>query len=155
MRILIDAAYGVHEDGKSHTGSCVVIGDIGAVHCKSTKQHIVTKSSTEAELVGLSDSTNQGFYIRNFIIAQGYTQNPMKIYQDNMSCMALMKRGRAAGERSRLVDIRYYWVKERVDNGEAIIEHLGTQEMYANLLTKPLQGSQFTAEREALTGWLA
>jgi hypothetical protein len=67
VRLLVDAAYGVHEDGKSHTGSCVVIGEIGAVHCKSTKQHIVTKSSTEAELVGLSDSANQGLYIRNFI----------------------------------------------------------------------------------------
>lgn len=51
VRVFIDAAYGVHSDGKSHTGSCVVIGDVGAVHCKSSKQSIVTKSSTEAELI--------------------------------------------------------------------------------------------------------
>ena len=48
VRVYVDAAYGVHSDGKSHTGSCVVIGDVGAVHCKSSKQSIVTKSSTEA-----------------------------------------------------------------------------------------------------------
>ena len=29
----------------------------------------------------------------------------------------------------------------------------GTKEMYANILTKPLQGSQFVYERESLTGW--
>ena len=70
-RVFIDAACGVHADGKSHTGSCIVIGDVGAVHCKSSKQSIVTKLSTEAELVALSDSANQGLYIHNFLISQG------------------------------------------------------------------------------------
>lgn len=68
LRVFIDAAYGVHVDGKSHTGSCVVIGDVGAVHSKSGKQHIVTKSSTEAELVALSDSANQGLHSRNLLM---------------------------------------------------------------------------------------
>ena len=39
VSVLIDAA-----DGKSHTGSCVVVGQRGAVHCKSAKQQIVSKS---------------------------------------------------------------------------------------------------------------
>ena len=60
-----------------------MIGDIGAVHCRSSKQTIVTKSSTEAELVGLSDSANQGIFIRIFLIAQGYKMEPVTIYQDN------------------------------------------------------------------------
>jgi hypothetical protein len=38
--------------------------------------------------------------------------------------------------------------------GEAIIKHMGTKEMYVNVLTKPLQGSQFITERDALTGWI-
>ena len=153
VTVLVDAAYGVHADGKSHTGSCVVIGEVGAVHCKSSKQQIVTKSSTEAELVGLSDSANQGIHIRNFLIAQGHKLGPIVIYQDNMSCMALVERGRSAAERTRHINIRYFWVKERVDTGEAVIKHLGTKEMYANLLTKPLQGGEFIEERLALTGW--
>ena len=88
----MDASYGVHHDGKSHTGSCVVIGDVGAVHCRSSKQLIVTKLSTEAELVGLSDSANQGLYIRTFLIAQGYHMPAMTILQDNQSCMAPIAR---------------------------------------------------------------
>ena len=35
VRMFVDAAYGVHQDRTSHTGSCVVIGDRGAVHCRS------------------------------------------------------------------------------------------------------------------------
>ena len=153
VSVLIDAAYGVHPDGKSHTGSCVVVGERGAVHTKSAKQQIVTKSSTEAELVALSDSTNQALHMRQFIIGQGHACGPVTVYQDNMSCMALIERGRSAAERTRHIAIKYFWLKERVDQGEARVRHLGTKHMYANLLTKPLQGAQFKSERQALTGW--
>ena len=153
VSVLIDAAYGVHADGRSHTGSCIVIGDSGAVHCKSSKQQIVTKSSTEAELVALSDSANQALYLRSFIMAQGHSCGPATIHQDNMSCMALIERGRSAAERTRHISIKYFWLKERVDTGEARVKHLGTKDMYANMLTKPLQGAQFKEERKGVTGW--
>ena len=39
--------------------------------------------------------------LRNFVIAQGYDVGPAIIFQDNMSCMALMKRGGPGSERSR------------------------------------------------------
>ena len=77
------------------------------------------------------------------------------VYQDNMSCMALLARGRSGGERTRHISIRYFWMKDRVDRGEAEIVHKGTSELYANVLTKPLQGSQFLYERGCLTGWPA
>jgi hypothetical protein len=153
VRQYIDAAYGVHADEKSHTGSVIVIGDAGLVSTKSSKQKIVTKSSTESELVGLSDSAPQAFHMRHFLIEQGHESNPVILYQDNMSCMALVKRGRASSERTRHVAIRYFWVKDRVDNGEAEVIHLRTELMFANLLTKPLQGAQFKAERYSLTNW--
>ena len=153
VHLYVDASYGVHADRRSHTGSCVVIGDVGAVHCKSTRQQIVTKSSTEAELVGLSDSANQGLFLRNFLILQGYKMPAVTVFQDNMSCMALIARGRSGGERTRHISIRYFWVKDRVMRGEAVIVHKGTSEMYANVLTKPLQGKQFRYERACLTGW--
>ena len=153
VSVLIDAAYGVHADGRSHTGSCIVIGDSGAVHCKSSKQQIVTKSSTEVELVALSDSANQALHMRSFIMAQGHSCGPVTIHQDNMSCMALIDRGRSAAERTRHISIKYFWLKERVDTGEARVKHLGTKDMYANMLTKPLQGVQFKDERKGFTGW--
>ena len=153
VRVFIDAAYGVHADGKSHTGSCVIIGDVGAVHCKSSKQSIVTKSSTEAELVALSDSANQGLYIRNFLISQGYAMAPMVVYQDNTSSIALVERGRSGAERTRHIGIRNFWIRERIESGEATVVHKGTAEMCANVLTKPLQDAQFVYERGCLTGW--
>ena len=53
----------------------------------------------------------------------------------------------------RSIDIRYIWMKDRVDRGESEVVHKGTAELYANVLTKPLQGSPFVYERGCLTGW--
>ena len=153
IRMYIDAAYGVHHDRTSHTGSCVVIGDRGAVHCRSSKQSSMSKSSTEAELIALSDSANQALYLRCFLTDQGYEMDPVLFYQDNTSTMALMARGKPGAERTRHIDIRYFWLADRIKGKEAVIEHMRTEEMYANILTKPLQGAQFQYERECLTGW--
>ena len=88
---------------------------------RSSKQTIVTKSSTEAEMVGLSDSTTQAIHLKNCVEKQGYSVSPVIIYQDNLSCMAFMKRGGLGSERSRHIDIRHFWVAERVANGEVTI----------------------------------
>jgi hypothetical protein len=150
----IDAAYGVHTaSGRSHSGCAIVLGLSGPVHVKSSKQKLVTKSSTEAELVALSDYASQAIWTRNFVIAQGYDVGPVVLHQDNMSCMALMKRGGPASVRSRHINIRYFWVKERIDGKEAIVRHLPTEKMCVNVMTKPTQGQQFIQERDMLTGW--
>ena len=67
--------------------------------------------------------------------------------------MALVARGRSAAEKTRHIDIRYFWVNERVEKGEVLVEHLGTERMYANVLTKSLQGAQHDREVKMLTEW--
>ena len=47
----------------------------------------------------------------------------------------------------------YFWVKEQVDTGELKVVLKGTKEMYAKVLTKPLQGAHFVYERVSRTGW--
>jgi hypothetical protein len=51
----IDASFAIHNDGKSHTGVVIFVGGV-AVYCASRKQKCVSKSSTEAELIALSDN---------------------------------------------------------------------------------------------------
>ena len=151
VKAYIDAAYGVHQDsGNSHTGCVVVLGDAGPIFSKSTKQKIVTKSSTEAELVGISDTASQAIHLRNLIIDQGYDLGPAVIYQDNLSCMALIKRGGPGSERSGHIHIRHIWLSEKVTEEEIELQHLGTGDMFANILTKPVQGAQFIRERSPI-----
>ena len=48
LRVYVDDAFALHDDGKSHTGMVVKLGT-ASVLVKSSKQRIVTKDSTEAE----------------------------------------------------------------------------------------------------------
>ena len=91
--------------------------------------------------------------MRNFLIGQGIAAGPVIMHQDNMSTMALIKRGGPASQKTRHIAIRHFWLKERVDDGEMVIKHLPTAQMFVNIMTKPLQGKQFIAERAMLTNW--
>jgi hypothetical protein len=46
----IDASYAVHVDMKSHTGGAMTLGK-GSMYSTSVKQKLMTRSSTEAEVV--------------------------------------------------------------------------------------------------------
>jgi hypothetical protein len=145
----IDASYGVHINGRSHTGSVITLGK-GAVHSKSTKQKLVSKSSTEAELVALSDEASQVLWTRNYLQHQGYKMSPAKVYQDNMSTIAMADKGRSTSERTRHINVRYFFTKDKVESGELVIEYLPTEDMVADILTKPLQGALFAKLRRKL-----
>jgi hypothetical protein len=148
----IDAAYGVHVDYRSHTGVVIGIG-LGTVYASSARQKINTKSSTEAELVGLSHKSNQVIWTINFLEAQGFDVKPAKIYQDNQSILALIKSGKSNSERTRHIAIRFFFVADRVACNEIKLEYLPTEHMLADILTKPLQGSKFLRARKLLLNW--
>ena len=144
-----DASYGVHADGKSHTGSSITLGK-GAVHARSVKQRIVTKSSTEAEMVGLSDEASRGLWCNLFLEQQGYKLPPLKQLQDNQSTICLGTKGSATAARTRHINIRYFWITDYVERGEMCLEYMPTGDMIADGLTKPLQGEEFLRMRRLL-----
>lgn len=50
----IDAAFGCHFDGKSHSGGLVKVGEATVLEI-SKKQTMIAKDSTDAELISVSD----------------------------------------------------------------------------------------------------
>jgi hypothetical protein len=72
------------------------------------------------------------------------------VFEDNMSAISLAEKGRSTSGRTRHIDIRYFFIKDRIDSGEIEIEHKGTSEMIADMLTKPLQGELFRKMRAKL-----
>ena len=78
----IDAAFAVHPNMRSQTGGIMSFG-WGALHARSSKQKLNTKSSTEAELVGLSEYIPYNIWLTNFLKEQGYEMKHNIVYQDN------------------------------------------------------------------------
>ena len=150
----IDAAYGVHHDFRGHTGGCMSFG-IGMIHCKASRQKLNTKSSTETEVVGFSDYVPYNIWIRNFLAYQGYPLKSNIVFQDNCSAILMEKNGRnSCTGNSRHIDIRYFFVTDRIAKGEFSVSHCPTLLMIADFFTKPLQGSLFKKFRDIIMGYV-
>ena len=124
----------------------------GSIESISSKQKLVSKSSTEAELIGLSDRFSSAIWVNNFLSAQGYTMGPAIVHQDNMSTISLAEKGRSTSNKTRHINLRYFFIQDRIAQGDIVIEYTPTENMTADVLTKPLQGSLFRKLREDLLG---
>jgi hypothetical protein len=150
----VDASFAIHGDMRSHTGGVISFGRGGLI-CKSKKQSINTKSTTEAELVGASDYLPNTLFVKMFMTAQGYPITQAVFYQDNESAIKMESNGKAScGQRSRHIDIRYFFITDHAKRQSITIEHCPTGIMLADFFTKPLQGSLFRIFRSVLLGEL-
>ena len=141
----VDASFGVHPNMRSHPGATMSLGKGSPINL-STKQKINTRSSTEAELVGVNDAMGLILWTRKFIEAQGYTVNDNVVFQDNQSTMRLQNNGkRSSSKKTRHIDIRYYFITDNIRRRELRVEHCPTDQMRGDFFTKPLQGSLFRA----------
>ena len=78
---------------RSHNGGFKTMGTGGA-YVQSSKKKLNTKSSTEAEIVGVDDVMNQVIWTRYFLKEQGYMIKDNFIYQDNHNAIRLEKNGK-------------------------------------------------------------
>ena len=146
----IDASFGCHSDGKSHSGLVVTLyGCI--VLCMSSKQKIVTRDSTEAELVALSDKLMNVVQCFDFMRHQGVNCDIPQIYQDNTSTITLVTKG-GGKYRTKYMRVRQGFVQERYAAGEVAIVYMPTGRMLADALTKALQGAVFRFLTRRITG---
>jgi hypothetical protein len=152
VRWWVDASYAVHPDMKSHTGGAMSLGT-GVIYGTSKCQKLNTKSSTEAEVVGTDDVMPQILWTLYFLEAQGYKINDNILYQDNQSSILLETNGRgSSGKRTRHINVRYFFIADRVKSGEVRIDYCPTGIMIADYFTKPLQGALFWKLRDMIMG---
>ena len=149
--VYIDASFGVHSDGTSRTGMVIMLAG-AAIACWSSKQKLVTKSSTEAEVVALSDGLTNALWMREMVLAQGYKLAPTRIYEDNEGVLKIMKSGRSPKHRTRHLNIRHFFARDRVQTGDIELVYKPTGEMIADIMTKPVTGRLFNRLGSELTG---
>jgi hypothetical protein len=149
VEVYTDASWGNDtETRRSTTG--VVIKFNGNVICwHSKKQTTVAKSSTEAEYMALSDATAEALWLKAWITEVFGIDVQVPIYCDNQSAIALSKND-TYHQRTKHIDIRYHFVRERVKSNDITVTWIPTQEQQADLLTKMLPTKQFQLLRDKL-----
>jgi hypothetical protein len=116
----------------------------GAVASPSNKQKCNTKSLTETEIIALHDKLSDVIWMRYFVECQGYDVDKRIIFQDNMSALSLEKNGRILPpKRTKHIKAKYFLIKDYHVTGEVDLRYCPTGRMWADVLTKPLQGQMF------------
>jgi hypothetical protein len=111
----IDASFASHPDSKSHTGVVILVAG-SLVYVSSKKQKCVTKSPTEAELVGLTDNIGLVELVHEFLefVTMKSIPKPI-IYQDSTSVISLITKGGGI-TRTKHLRARMHLGKEAYDN---------------------------------------
>jgi hypothetical protein len=136
----VDASFAVHPNMRGHTGGGLAMGR-GFPIVASWKQKLNTKSLTESELVGVNDMMPIMLWTRYFLLSQGYGIVENLLLQDNKSSILLEQNGKASSsKRMRHINIRYFFITDRVDMKEISIGWCPTKKMVADFMMKPFAG---------------
>ncbi|KAL6351159.1 hypothetical protein AAG906_031745 [Vitis piasezkii] len=115
-----DSDFAGCQDSRRSTSGYIYLLAGGAISWRSAKQTLVTSSTMEAEFVACYEASNQGIWLRNFVtglrVLDGI-ERPLKIFCDNKSAK------------------KY--------SGQISIEHIRTNSMIADPLTKGLPPRSF------------
>ena len=151
VTVSIDAAFANREEMKSTSGMCVTLG-VGHFISSSKVQKLNSKSSTEAEIIAVSDGMNVPLWLADFIAHQGYKPQPVRLEQDNQSCIALLNKGRSTAETTRFIAIRKFWISDYIRNGAINVVYVPTEDMTSDFFTKPVQGAVFVKLSKKILG---
>ncbi len=144
--IYTDASFAPHADLKSQSGLAVFYRGC-LIHHSSRKQRLVSRSTAEAELIALSDAVEE-IELASELIAEIGEMPRIIIKQDNEAVINLLRGG--GGLKTKHLRIRQHVIAEWVKHNNASIEYCRSEEMIADIFTKPLQGQLFRKLRDAL-----
>ena len=90
-----------------------------AISWKSSRQHTVALSSTEAEYMGLSACTQEALYLKQLckeIDPKFVITEPIIIYEDNQGTIALVENP-VHHQRTKHIEIIFHFIRDQVTNG--------------------------------------
>jgi hypothetical protein len=159
LRGYSDASWGnTDEDPRSTTG--YFFWYYGPVTWASIVQRTTALSSTESEYMAVSEAGRESQHLRSvveaidkavdttpiFATSRGHEgpdkAPPMDLFCDNVGAGKLTSNP-AFHRRTKHINMRYHYIRELVRDDAIKVRHLPTDQMIADVLTKPLAGPLF------------
>jgi hypothetical protein len=137
------------DDRRSITGYVNFMSG-GPVTWQSKNQTSVALSTMEAEYMALAAETQEAIWLRMVLEELGVQMaGPVVIREDNKACQMFADH---AGNFSRTkhIDVRYHFVRERVERGDIRVDYVSTDEQVADIFTKALPREPFKKHRARL-----
>jgi hypothetical protein len=129
---------------KSTSGYIFTLAN-GAILWKSSKQTITTSSTIYAEFVACYQATGQAEWFKKFVPGLRVVdsiEKPLKIYCDNEPSVQYSYNNKKS-DASKHINIKYYIVKEKIQDHTISLEHISTKQMLVDPFTKGLPPNVF------------
>jgi hypothetical protein len=107
----------------------------GNVHVPCAIMKVVVSSAAEAELGALFHNGKEAAWLRTTLIDMGHPQPATPIQTDNL-CAAGIANDTVKQRRSKAIDMRFYWVRDRVNQGLFIVHWRQGTDNLADYFTK-------------------
>lgn len=125
-------------DRKSNSGYLFRFGG-GLISWCARKQPCVALSSTEAEYISLSECCQELMWLKKLMKDFGESvKKPICIFEDNQSCIKQLSQAKTIGKRSKHIDTKYHFVKDLFEQEQIDVTYCPSEDMLADILTKPL-----------------
>lgn len=137
------------EKRRSTSGFAFLLGG-GAISWLSRLQPVVALSTTEAEYIALTSAAQEHVWLTRLFREIGFGDALGNvIYEDNQGAIHLA-RDPVAHKRVKHIEIRYHFIRDKVESGEIILEYCPTNDMVADIFTKALSRDKFQRFRGEL-----
>ena len=142
-----DANFARDVDTRRSTSGFIFMLAGAAIFWQSRAQATVALSSTVAEYIALAGAAQEAIWLLQVLREFKFMITaPVLIYEDNQSTIKLVDNP-VFHKRSKHVDIKYHFIRELVENRTLQIQYVSTKDNIADIFTKPLSFSSFTALR--------
>nr|GEY56859.1 retrovirus-related Pol polyprotein from transposon TNT 1-94 [Tanacetum cinerariifolium] len=123
-------------------GGIQFLGGDKLVSWSSKKQDCTSMSFAEAEYVSLSACCAQVLWMRTQLTDYGFHLDKIPMYCDSKAAIAISCNP-VQRSRTKHIDVRYYFIKEKVENGIVELFLIRTEYQLADLFTKALPVERF------------
>ncbi|EEB89242.1 hypothetical protein MPER_12682 [Moniliophthora perniciosa FA553] len=135
-------------DRKSHSGYVIKLAS-APVCWVSHKQKTVALSSTEAEYMSLSDASRPLCWIKLLFGELKFPIHGIPLVGDNQGSIFLTSNC-VVEKRSKHIDIRFHFIRDKVDDGTVVVFYTPTDQNVADIFTKNLPLASFIKFRSRL-----
>ena len=149
-----DTSYHGFSDLKSCTGGTMHLNSLtGSIHSICEKHTITADSAMAAEGIGAHIHIKRALPVIFLFEELGYKlNNPAKFYMDNIPFMQTIIGDKGNSPKSKHMLIRLQVTKEAFNEGNITLEHLRSENMVADILTKALCYEKWNKLRDPLLG---
>lgn len=139
-------------DRKSSQGYVMMLFG-GPIAWRASKQTTVTTSSTEAELLALSETAKEAIFASRMLNELDVQiDNPLTIQCDNTQTIRLLTEDSAKlTTKLRHVDIHRHWLRQEYQGDRIRLNWVPSAEMVADVMTKSLSRQRHLAFQEMLS----